>query len=272
MSVVPVSTMPRTKKTVPNLVANKGKRNITALTAYDATMARWLDRSGVDIILVGDSLGNVIQGQEDTLPVTLEEMIYHTRCVSRSVQDALVVGDLPFGTFQISVEETLRAAIRLVKEGGAQAIKLEGATPDILRSVEHLVASGIPVVGHVGLTPQSIHAMGGFRKQGKDADSARRIVDEAKALEAAGAFAVVVECVPHEVATTMRAALDHALVIGIGAGADCDGQILVTHDLLGMLDRSPSFAPRYAELALTAERAIREYVHDVQNNHQRQSA
>ena len=213
---------------------------------------------------MGDSLGNVIQGHNDTLPVTLDDMIYHTRCVRRTVQQALVIGDMPFGSFQVNAEATVRNAVRLVQEGGAEAVKLEGATPTTLRAVRQLTQNGIPVVGHVGLTPQSVNAIGGFRKQGKDADSASRSSREAQQLEKAGAFAIVVECVPAELTTRIMAALKDALLIGIGAGNNCDGQILVSHDLFGMLDHSPSFAPRYTDFADQAHDVLQRYVADVQ--------
>lgn len=235
------------KRTVPMLADSKGLAPVSALTAYDFTMARIIDQAGVDMILVGDSLGNVIQGEESTLPVTMEHMVYHTRIVCKGATQALVIADMPFGSFQVSTEETVRNALRLVKDGGAAAVKLEGAGDIVLNSVRVLVTEGIPVMGHVGLTPQSVHAMGGFRRQGKTSQDAERIRKEAKALEDAGAFAVVLECIPDELAAEITADLTHALTIGIGSGTQCDGQILVSYDLFGLLENSPGFAPRLAE-------------------------
>ena len=255
------------KRTVPSLRALRGVRPVTALTAYDYTMASWLDAAGTDILLVGDSLGNVIQGHSSTLPVTMDQMVYHTQCVARAARHALVVADMPFGSFQVSARDTVQNAIRLIQEGAAAAVKIEGATESTLAAVRQLVADGIPVMGHVGLTPQSVHAMGGFRKQGKDAEAAERIVAEALALEEAGAFAVVLECIPEALASRIRGELSHSLSIGIGSGADCDGQILVSYDLLGMLERSPSFAPRYAELRQSATAAVQQWTQDLNSHH-----
>jgi 3-methyl-2-oxobutanoate hydroxymethyltransferase len=269
MSVV---TTPHRKKTVPGLMAQKGESVVSALTAYDFTMARLMDQAGVDMILVGDSLGNIIQGHDTTLPVTMDQMVYHCQCVARGAAQALVVGDLPFGSFQTSTKDTIKNAIRLVQEGGAAAVKLEGASKRILKAVRHLVEEGIPVVGHVGLTPQSVHAMGGFRKQGKDSEAAERILQEALTLEKAGAFAIVLECIPDELAATITAELRHAITIGIGAGNATDGQILVSYDLLGLLERSPSFAPRMAELGDAIHATVSDYVRSLQKTPEKKPA
>ncbi len=253
----------RKKTTVPSLLSRKGLLPVTALTAYDYTTARWVDSAGTDMILVGDSLGNVIQGHNSTLPVTMEHMLYHTQCVARAVNHALLIADMPFGSFQVSPQQTVQNAIRLIQEGGAAVVKLEGANPRTLEAISILVAEGIPVMGHVGLTPQSVHAMGGFKRQGKQSQEADRIYNEAMALEKAGAFAVVLECIPDDLAGRITKNLQQALSIGIGSGKQCDGQILVSYDLLGMLENSPPFAPRYAEFDTMAKSAIRSYIEDV---------
>jgi 3-methyl-2-oxobutanoate hydroxymethyltransferase len=232
------------------------------LTAYDATFARLLDEAGVDVLLVGDSLGMVIQGHDTTLPVTLDEMIYHTRSVARGASRAHVVGDMPFMSYQASPEDGLRSAGRLLKEGGAHAVKLEGGA-ELGETVHRLVRAGIPVMGHVGLTPQSVHAMGGFRVQGKDADSAARIRDDARALEQAGAYAVVLEGIPAPLAAEITSTLEIP-TIGIGAGPSCDGQVLVIYDLLGMNDAfKPKFVKRYEHFAQRIRGAATEYIEEV---------
>jgi 3-methyl-2-oxobutanoate hydroxymethyltransferase len=235
---------------------------IAMVTAYDATMARLVDRAGVDMILVGDSLGMVVQGATDTLGVTLDHVVYHTRCVSRAVGRAHVTADMPFGSYQISPEEALRSATRLLQEGGAQSVKLEGGAV-MAPTVARLVSVGIPVVGHVGLTPQSVHAMGGFRVQGRNDDDAERIVRDAVALEEAGAFCVVLEAMPLDVAAEITTRLT-VPTIGIGAGPHCDGQVLVCNDLLGMdLSFEPRFVRRYARLEEAITGAVSAYVADV---------
>jgi 3-methyl-2-oxobutanoate hydroxymethyltransferase len=237
-------------------------QKIAMVTAYDRTMARLVDLAGVDIVLVGDSLGMVVQGLEDTLAVTLEEMAYHARAVSRGLQRAHLCVDMPFMTYQLSPEQALMNAGRLVKEGGAQSIKLEGGER-VAAAITRIVESGIPVMGHVGLTPQSVHAMGGFRVQGKDAESARRIVADAVAVAEAGAYAVVLEGVPLDVAAEITATIGIP-TIGIGAGPNCDGQVLVCTDMLGMnLTFQPKFVKRYAELETTITDAVRTYVDEV---------
>jgi len=243
--------MEQKKVTVPDILRMKpaGER-ITMVTAYDCPFARLLDEAGVDILLVGDSLGMVVQGQDTTLPVTLDEMVYHTRMVARGRQRALVLGDLPFGSYQASPRRAVESAVRLVKEGGAEAVKLEGGTA-MARTIEAIAAIDVPVVGHVGLTPQSVHRMGGHRVQGR------------RAVQAAGAFAVVLECIPLDLAAEITAELAIP-TIGIGAGAHCDGQVLVMHDLLGLsTDWTPRFAKRYAELGREVVRAAGEYVAEV---------
>lgn len=241
----------------------EGKR-ITVLTAYDFPFARILDEAGVDIIMVGDSVGNAVLGYETTLPVTMEEMLHHAKAVRRGVKNALLVGDMPFGSYQESVEQCVKNAARFVKEAGVQAVKLEGGTL-MAERVRTLVGMGIPVMGHVGLTPQSVHRMGGYKVQGKDRKGAARILKDAQALEEAGAFSVVLEGIPLPLAKTITAKLSIP-TIGIGAGPHCGGQVLVMHDLLGLSgDFKPRFARRYAHLGETALQAVKEFTRDVRN-------
>jgi 3-methyl-2-oxobutanoate hydroxymethyltransferase len=229
--------------TVTSIVAKKSRgEKLVMVTAYDATMAALFDAAPVDMLLVGDSLGMVIQGHKNTLPVTLEHVIYHTQAVSRGARRAQVIGDLPFMSYQVSPEQAVVSAGRLVQEGGAHAVKLEGGR-EVVPHIERIVRAGIPVMGHVGLTPQSVHQMGGFRVQGKDAESARRIFDDALALEQAGCYAIVLEGIPAELAAEITQAL-HIPTIGIGAGAQCDGQVLVSYDLLGL---NPAFKPKFVK-------------------------
>lgn len=235
---------------------------IAMLTAYDATFARLLDESQVDILLVGDSLGMVVQGHDTTLPVTLDEVIYHTRAVARGTRRAQIVGDMPFMSYQTSVEAALANAGRLVKEGGCHAVKLEGGARHT-ELVAQLVACGIPVMGHIGLTPQSVHQMGGFKVQGRKQGEADTLVDDALALQEAGAYAVVLEGIPAEVARRITRTLTIP-TIGIGAGAECDGQVLVIYDLLGMDDSfKPKFVRRYEHLATRIRTAVDAYIADV---------
>ena len=255
------------KVTVPDVARMKaaGER-ITMVTAYDHAFARLLDEAGVDMLLVGDSLGMVVQGLETTLPVTLDEMVYHTRLVARGARRPLVVGDLPFGSYQTSPTQAVESAVRLVKEGGAQAVKLEGGI-NMARAIEAIAAIDIPVMGHVGLTPQSVHRMGGHRVQGRRhghvPGGRERLIDDARAVEAAGAFAVVLECIPLDLAAEITAMLGIP-TIGIGAGPHCDGQVLVLHDLIGLsADWTPRFAKRYAEVGREVVRAAESYVHEV---------
>ena len=241
----------------------RGER-IAMLTCYDASFARLLDESHVDVLLVGDSLGMVIQGHDTTLPVTLDEMIYHCRAVARGAGRAHVVGDMPFMSYQTSVEQALANAGRLVKEGGAHSVKLEGGAQHV-ELVARLVACGIPVMGHIGLTPQSFHQLGGFKIQGRENGAAQRLLADARALEEAGAYAIVLEGIPAEIAGEITAALSIP-TIGIGAGAACDGQVLVLYDLLGMNDSfKPRFVRTYEKLATRIRTAVDAYVADVRD-------
>ncbi len=264
MSTVTAESTREHRVTIPLLRRAKRRgEKITMLTAYDFTFAQIFDAAGIDILLIGDSLGNVVQGQNTTLPVTLEESIYHTRLVARGTRRALVVGDMPFGSYQVSPEEAVRNAIRFVKEGGAQAVKLEGGTA-VFDTIARIVAAEIPVMGHVGLTPQAIHRMGGHRVQGRTEKSRQRVIDDAQAVEDAGAFAVVLEGMPVDLAQQVTAALSIP-TIGIGAGVHCDGQVLVMHDLLGLSDWTPSFVKQYANLGALASQAARSFAEDVTN-------
>ncbi|MCI0371300.1 MAG: 3-methyl-2-oxobutanoate hydroxymethyltransferase [candidate division NC10 bacterium] len=241
----------------------RGER-LVMLTAYDTPTARLLDAAGVDIILVGDSLAMVALGYETTLPVTLEEMLHHTRAVARGAARALVVGDLPFLSYQVSREEALRSAGRMLKEGNAQAVKLEGGL-EVAGTVAALVEAGIPVMGHIGLTPQAVHRMGGYKVQGRSADAAARLVQDAVALERAGAFSLVLEGLPWQVAGAVTEAVSIP-TIGIGAGPRCDGQVLVTNDLLGLFDEfTPKFVKRYANLRETLLQAFGQFREEVRS-------
>jgi len=247
--------------TVPDFLAAKASgRRLTMLTAYDYTMARLLDAAGVDSILVGDSLGMVVQGQPDSLAVTLDEMIYHTRLVIRGVRRSLVITDLPFMTYQVSPQQALESAGRLLQQSGAHGVKLEGGVRSAA-AVAAITAVDIPVVGHIGLTPQSVRRLGGYKVQ----RNAEQLLDDALALEAAGAFALVVECVPAEIAQRITAALKIP-TIGIGAGPHCDGQVLVTPDLLGLFNElRPRFVKHYAELGQEVMRAVEDYCREVRD-------
>jgi 3-methyl-2-oxobutanoate hydroxymethyltransferase len=247
--------------TVPDFQAAKERgARLTVLTAYDYTMARLFDAAGVDCLLVGDSLGMVVQGQETPLAVTLDEMIYHGRLVARGARRSLVVVDMPFMTYQVSPQQALENAGRIIKETGAKAVKLEGGVRSV-PAIEAILSADIPVMGHVGLTPQSVNRLGGFRVQ-RDEDA---IVQDAVALEKAGVFAVVVECVPSDVARKITAALKIP-TIGIGAGAGCDGQVLVAHDMLGLFDEiKPRFVKQYAELGDAILRAAADYCREVRD-------
>jgi 3-methyl-2-oxobutanoate hydroxymethyltransferase len=248
--------------TVPAVKAMKLKSRIGMLTAYDYPSAKVVDAAGADIILVGDSLGMVVLGYPDTLSVTVDEMVHHTRAVVRGTQHALVVGDMPYLSYHISIEESVRNAGKFVR-AGAHAVKIEGGKPQRIRTIEAILDAEIPVMGHIGLTPQSVNALGGFKLQGKNSDDARRLLDEAVALDQAGCFAIVLECVPAELAAmiTERVA---APTIGIGAGPACDGQVLVFHDLLGLYDgHTPKFVRRYANIADDMRAAVTKYLDDV---------
>ncbi len=264
MSTVTAKSQREHRVTQRSLAARKRRHEpFSMLTAYDFTFARIFDEAGVDVLLVGDSLGNVVQGEDTTLPVTLDDVVYHTRLVARGVRRAMVVGDMPFGSYQVSPEDALRNAIRLVKEGGAHAVKLEGGVA-MATTIERIVAADIPVMGHVGLTPQSIHRMGGYRVQGRTDSERERVLADAKAVEVAGAFAVVLEGMPTELATQITSELEIP-TIGIGAGVDCDAQVLVMHDMLGLSDWAPSFVKQFANLGAVASQAARQYIEEVVN-------
>jgi len=235
---------------------------ITMLTAYDYPFAQMVDEAGVDITLVGDSMGMVVLGYASTLPVTQEDMLRHTAAVARGTKRAMVVADMPFMTYQISPEQALENAGRLVKEAGAHAVKLEGGEP-VLSTIEKIVDAGIPVMGHLGLTPQSIHQLGGYRIQGREKETAKRLKREAKALEGAGCFSIVLEAIPAWLAKEVTESVSIP-TIGIGAGPHCDGQVLVLHDVLGIFQEfKPKFVKRYANLREEALRALREFVTEV---------
>ncbi len=251
------------KMTVPEIrnMKERGEK-IVCLTAYDYCFARILDESGVQLLLVGDSLGSVVQGHDSTLPVTVEDIIYHTRAVIRGRRRALVVADMPFMTFQLGVDDAKRNAGRLVQEGGAESVKLEGGVTQAA-TIEALVKMGVPVMGHVGLTPQSVHQFGGYRIQGRGEADARAILDDAMAVEQAGAFSVVLEGIPVQLAREITQRLSIP-TIGIGAGVHCDGQILVVHDMLGLFDDfTPKFVKRYANLKDTIGGAVQSYMEEV---------
>ncbi|HMD38150.1 MAG TPA: 3-methyl-2-oxobutanoate hydroxymethyltransferase [Candidatus Acidoferrum sp.] len=268
MSVVP--NVGNGKITVPDLLQRKStvagspsnSQKITCLTAYDYPTARLLDEAGVDVLLVGDSLGMVVLGYDSTLPVTIDEMLHHTRAVRRGTRRALVVSDMPYGSYHADTAESLRNAVRFVKEAGAEAVKVEGGERR-LELIVRLTEAEIPVMGHVGLTPQSVNALGGYRVQGKTVDAAEQLLRDARAVEAAGAFAVVLEAVPRELAAQITREL-RIPTIGIGAGPDCDGQILVIHDLVGLtFGKTPKFARKYADIGKMIAKAVREYCDDV---------
>ncbi|MCA1565124.1 MAG: 3-methyl-2-oxobutanoate hydroxymethyltransferase [Acidobacteria bacterium] len=252
------------KVTVPSLRASKERgERLVCLTAYDYPTARIVDEAGTDIILVGDSVGNVVLGYDTTVPVTLDEMVRHTRAVRRGTERALLVADMPYGSYHTGADDAVRAALRLVKEGGAEAVKLEGGRARV-ETVGRLVAEEIPVMGHIGLTPQSVNKLGGFRLQGKTAEAARALVEDARALEAAGAFALVLEVVPREIARIVTASVSIP-TIGIGAGEHCDAQVLVIHDLLGLSfsPTRPRFVRQYADLRAQMTEAISRFAEDV---------
>ena len=252
-----------TRVTTQTLLAMRAEETpVAMLTAYDYTSARILDEAGVDVLLVGDSASNVMAGHETTLPVTLDQMIYHAQCVVRGVQRALVVVDLPFGTYQGSSREALRSAIRVMKETGAHAVKLEGGAA-VHESVERIIDAGIPVMGHLGLTPQSIYKFGTYKVRAREEQEAEAIARDIVGLERAGAFAVVLEKIPAALAAELTASVTIP-TIGIGAGAGCSGQVLVTHDLLGLTkDFNPRFVRHYADLGVTITEAVGRYVADV---------
>jgi 3-methyl-2-oxobutanoate hydroxymethyltransferase len=253
------------KVSSPSLRRSKERgEKLVCLTAYDYPSARLVDEAGIDIILVGDSVGNVVLGYENTVPVSLDEIIYHTKAVRRGVQRALLVADMPYGTFHTGADDAVRAALRLVKEAGAESVKLEGGR-NRAHLVKRLVDEEIAVMGHIGLTPQSVNKLGGYRVQGKTAETARALIDDAKALEDAGAFAVVLEVVPREIAKLITESISIP-TIGIGAGPDCDIQVLVLHDLLGLsFGKLARFVRSYANLRETITDAVSRYAEDVRN-------
>ncbi len=253
------------RKTILDIkkMKNQGEK-ISMLTAYDFGMASILDESEIDIILVGDSLGNVVLGYDTTLPVTMEDMLHHTRAVARGVQSAMIVADMPFLSYQVSPQQALANAGRFLKEADAQAVKLEGGDEQA-ETVFKLTSSGIPVMAHLGLTPQSIHQLGGYKVQGKKEDAAEQMLRDAKTLENAGAFSLVLECVPEKLAAEITAALSIP-TIGIGAGVQCDGQVLVVNDMLGMYDRmTPKFVKKYANLNADIRSAVKKYIQEVKS-------
>jgi 3-methyl-2-oxobutanoate hydroxymethyltransferase len=253
------------RKSVLDIARMKeAQEKITVLTAYDYPFARLMDQQGIDAILVGDSVGTVISGYDNTLPVTMDEMIYHTRAVVRGSEQALIVADMPFMSYQTDIRDARINAGRLIKEGAAQAVKLEGGVP-MAETIRALVSIDIPVMAHIGLTPQSIHRMGGFKVQGRQEEQAKQLLADAKAVEEAGAFAVVLEAVPRGLAEQITAMLSIP-TIGIGAGCDCDGQVLVIHDILGLCDKySPKFVKRYADVSTTISHGIADYISEVKS-------
>ena len=255
------ASMNRITTAVIRDMKRKGEK-ISMLTAYDYPTAQIVDEAGVDIILIGDSLGMVVLGYESTLPVTMEEMIHHTKAVSRAVKHAMVVGDMPFMSYQVSVEDALYNAGRFLQEAGAQGVKLEGGR-DVAEITRRITSAGIPVMAHLGLTPQSVHQFGGYKVQGKEESAAKRIMEDAKILEEAGAFSIVLECVPSTLAKEVTQSLTIP-TIGIGAGVDCDGQVLVLHDMLGMFEKFiPKFVKTYANLNVQMKEAITQYIDEV---------
>lgn len=257
-----------TSKAVTITTIKEMKKNgepITMITAYDVAMARNVNEAGIDMILVGDSLGNVVLGYNSTIPVTMDDMIHHTKAVMRGNSRALVVGDMPFMSYQASIVDGMYNAARFLKETGCTAVKLEGGQ-EVCPLVAKLTAAGIPVVGHLGLTPQSVNQLGGFKVQGKEIAAAQKLIDDAKALEAAGAFAIVLECVPAALAAKITQELQTAATIGIGAGKDCDGQVLVCNDLLGVSDGfCPKFVKKYADVHTVTIDAVKQYIADVKD-------
>ncbi len=260
-------TTPQKRVTIHELKRMKASGDrIAVVTAYDSTSARLVDRGGVDVVLVGDSVGMVMQGHDSTLPVTVEHMVYHCAAVrrglARSGSRAHLVGDMPFGSYQASPDEAVKHAMRLVAEGGVEAVKLEGGA-EFADVISRIVRAGIPVMGHIGLTPQSVHKMGGYVVQGKDGERAQQLVRDADALEKAGCYAMVLECIPAELARFITGQLDIP-TIGIGAGVHCDGQVLVFHDLVGLeTEFKPKFVKRFADLGPLAATAVRDFVAEV---------
>ena len=261
-SAIRNKTMPKT--TILDIYKKKAEgKKITMLTAYDFPTAQIVDQAGIDMILVGDSLGMVVQGVSSTLPVTMDEMLYHTKLVSRATASAMVVGDMPFLSYQTHKAEAVRNAGRFLKEAGCEAVKLEGGS-QMAETIRAIVDAGIPVMAHIGLTPQYVHVLGGFKVQGKDEATRQKVLADARAVQEAGAFSVVVEAVPAPLAKEIHELL-HIPTIGIGAGPDCDGQVLVLHDLLGLFDRfTPKFVKQYVKLKGLALDAVRQYKDEVE--------
>lgn len=252
-----------TKVRIPHLREMKqAGRPISMVTAYDATLAALADQGGVDMILVGDSLGQVVHGFDTTLPVTMDMMLMHTQAVARGARRAFIVADMPFMSCQVSPEETLKNAGRLMKEGGAEAVKIETTNERIIDIVRYIGEAGVPVMAHIGLTPQSIHALGGYRVQGRGEDKANRLIELAKMAQDAGAFAIVLELMPRDLARRISESL-RIPTIGIGAGNDCDGQVLVMNDLIGLTEKPPRFARKYVDMRAGVLRAVRKYTRDV---------
>lgn len=255
--------MTQRRKTILDIQSMKPKgEKISVLTAYDYPLARIMDEAGIDVVLVGDSVGTVVAGHDTTLPVTMDEMIYHTRAVVRGTLQALVVADLPFLSYQIDVRDARLNAGRLIKEGGAQAVKLEGGE-NLAETIHAITAMDVPVMGHIGLTPQSIHRMGGYRVQGRQEAQARQLLADARAVEKAGAFALVLEGIPRTLAAEITRAVAIP-TIGIGAGVECDGQVLVIHDILGLCEKySPKFVKKYADVSGVIRTGVDAYIQDV---------
>ncbi len=266
-TVTPVSTTPSQRKKVTTLTFRQKKERgepITMLTAHDYPTALAIDKAGIDSILVGDSLAMVALGYETTLPVTMEEMLHHARAVSRGAKSAMLIGDMPFMSYQVSVEEAVRNAGRFLQQAGMDAVKLDGGR-ERADAVRAIVGAGIPVVGHLGLTPQSVHQLGGFRAQGKTASAAKRLLEDAHILEEAGCFSLVLESIPARLAEVISKQISIP-TIGIGAGAGCDGQVLVTHDLLGLFERfTPKFVKQYANFHAELNKAFTDYIDDIES-------
>lgn len=261
-----MSKTTKKRRTIPDLIAMKVKgEKIAVLTAYDYPFARIMDQAGIDVILVGDSVGTVVAGHDNTLPVTMDEMIYHTRAVTRGTSHALVVADMPFMSYQADLVEARRNAGRLIKEGGAHSVKLEGGV-QIAETIRAIVAMDVPVVGHIGLTPQSVHRMGGYRVQGREEAQSNQLLADARAVADAGAWALVLEGIPARLAGRISAELTIP-TIGIGAGIDCDGQVLVIHDILGLCEKySPKFVKRFADVSGTIRQGIDDYIREVKES------
>jgi len=253
------------KRTIQDIISmKKNGERISMLTAYDASFASLIDAAGIDMVLVGDSLGMVLLGYNSTVPVTMEEMLHHCRAVSRGTKRAILVGDMPFMSYQVAVSEAITNAGRFLKEAGCDAVKLEGGT-EVCDTVKAIVRAGIPVMGHIGLTPQTASQLGGYKVQGKDADSARKLLQSARDLESAGVFSIVLECIPAQLSEAITAAISIP-TIGIGAGKHCDGQVLVTHDMVGMFEKfTPSFVKQYTNLAPQIKEAVTAYHEEVKN-------